>query len=220
MQEKPNRFTSDSRIRLILDSSTSLELLAAIKNNSSESWPVFVKKYSRLLRRWCEEWNADSEDTEDVVQETLLELFQKINDYKVQPDATFRAWLKKVAYYRYLKILRKNRRLHLNEAPLGQKRLNALQKMHSTQICDSFMELIDLIADQELIEIACRRIAGRLDQQNWEIFVKREFEGVPSRIVGEEFGLSVNAVDVITFRVRRMIRAELVMLDPPAKSDN
>lgn len=214
MEDKPIRPISDSRIRLILDSSTSLELLAAIKNNSSESWPVFVKKYSRLLRRWCEEWKADSEDTEDVVQETLLELFQKINDYKVQPNATFRAWLKKVAYYRYLKILRKSRRLHVDDETLERRRELARKKLESSQVCDSFMELIDLIADQELIEIACRRIAKRLDMQNWQIFVKREFEEIPSKIVAAEFGLSVNAIDVITFRVRRMIRAELEMLDP------
>lgn len=216
MFNRSNDPAFDSRNRLFLDSSTNLDLLAALKSNSSESWPIFVRKYTRLLRRWFACWRASPEDAEDAVQETLLELFQKINDYKVYPDSTFRAWLRKVAYYQYLRILKKQSKHASNNATnmaqdLDQEEVEHLQ---SAYVCESFLRLIDVIADQELVEIACKRIASRISCENWSIFCRKELEGVPSNAVAEEFGITSNSVDVITFRVRKMIRAELEVLDP------
>ena len=214
MKQVPEQSTPDSDSRLILDSSTNLDLLAAVQSQCKRSWPVFVQKYTRLLERWCEEWQATGEDTEDVIQETLIELFRRINDYKLNPNTTFRAWLRKVAYFRYLRMLNKHRRLTtFTDAPYAIEEDNC-KILITSQACDSFMQLIDQMADQELVEMACRRIAGRISKENWAIFCRREREGVPSKTVAEEFGISANAVDVITFRVRKMIRAELEMLDP------
>ena len=202
----------DSRNRLLLDSSTSLDLLASLKSSSTESWPIFVRKYTRILQRWCAEWNASPEDTEDVVQETLLELYQKISDYKVYPNSTFRAWLRKVAYFQYLRFLKKNTRQNsIHATHLAHDEAGPLQ---SALICESFMRMIDVIADHELVEIACRRISARISSENWTIYCRKELEGVPGKIVAEEFGITTNSVDVITFRVRKMVRAELEMLDP------
>lgn len=216
MIDRPSDPAFDSRNRLILDSSTNLELLAALKSNSSESWPIFVRKYTRLLRRWCAGWRASPEDAEDAVQETLLELFQKINDYKVYPDSTFRAWLRKVAFYQYLRILKKQSKHASNGATILNQDLDQEEvgQLHSALVCESFLRLIDTIADQELVEIACRRISSRISSENWNIFCRKELEGVPGKTVADEFGITTNSVDVITFRVRKMIRAELEMLDP------
>lgn len=214
MKQVPEQSTPDSDGRFILDSSTNLDLLASIQSHCERSWPVFVQKYTRLLERWCEEWQASGEDTEDVIQETLIELFRRINDYKVNPKTTFRAWLRKVAYFRYLRILNKHRRLTtFTDSPYAIEEDNGTILITS-QACDSFMNLIDQMADQELVQMACLRIAGRISKENWAIFCKRELEGLPSKTVAGEFGISANAVDVITFRVRKMIRAELEMLDP------
>lgn len=208
----------DSKHRLILDSSTNLELLASLRCNSSESWPIFVRKYTRLLRRWCVRWNASPEDTEDLVQETLLELYQKINDYQKYPNATFRAWLRKVAYFQYLRILRKKSRHVSNNLDREDYEPDQVEEkagqFESALVCESFLSLIDVIADQELVQIACRRVAGRISSDNWKIFCSKELENISSKTVAEEFGITTNSVDVITFRVRKMIRAELEILDP------
>ena len=208
--------TPDSADRLFLDSTTNLDLLAAIQCSSETAWPTFVQKYTRLMRRWCEEWDANPEDTEDVVQETLLELFRRINDYSVNPDTTFRAWLRKVAYYRYLRILHKTRRSTMFTDSTLARINQAGGLLRTSQICDSFIKLIDTIADQEIVEIASRRIANRIPKASWEIFCRKEWDGTPSKMVAEQFGISVNAVDIITFRVRKMIRVEIEMLDPLA----
>jgi RNA polymerase sigma factor (sigma-70 family) len=204
----------DSKNRLVLDSSTNLELIASLQTNASPPWPIFVQKYTRLLHRWCNDWQAKQEDKEDAVQETLLELFQKINDYKFNPETTFRAWLRKVAYYRYLRIIKKNRRTTSFTDTTSNQTKHGDQNLQSALACDSFMKLIDLIADQEIIEIACLRIAKRVDKEHWTIFCRKEMEGIPSKTLASEHGISSNAVDVITFRVRKMIKAELEMLDP------
>lgn len=214
MKEMPWPLNTDSKYRLLLDSSTNLDLLAALKSASNEPWSLFLKKYKRLLHRWCEEWNASAEDAEDVVQDTLLELFQKLNDYKVNPEATFRSWLRKVAYFRYLRIVRKKRRSSPHLDASAGLAFPGLIKVESPEICNSFMELIDIIANQEIIEIACLRIANRVETRHWSVFCRRELEGQPSKIVAEEFKITTNSVDVITFRIRKMIRAELQMLDP------
>lgn len=208
------QLSPDSDKRLVLDSTTNLELIASLKAFSNASWPIFVQKYTRLLERWCDEWRATPEDAEDVVQETLLELFRRINDYKANPESTFRSWLKKVAYYRYLRILKKSRTTFSSNnsdsfRPGQNKTAIASEPSH-----DSFLKIIDMIADQELLEIACLRIARRIPSEKWAIFCQRELDGLPGKTVAEEFGISTNAVDVITYRVRKMIRAELEMLDP------
>ena len=156
------------------------------------------------------------DDTEDVIQETLLELFQKINDYRAYPNKRFRAWLRKVAYYQYLRILTNNLK-QASSNTISDGKVGDHGESRHTQpavVCQSFLQMIDLIADQELIEIACKRVAGRISCENWTIFQRKELEGTPGKIVAEEFGITTNSVDVITFRVRRMIRTELKLLDP------
>ena len=211
---KYHEFSPDFPDLLILGPSTNQDLLAAVKSGSRSSWSTFVLKYSQILSDWCGQWNATLEDSEDLVQETLLELFQKINDYKAKPGIPFRAWLRKVAYYRYLRIAKANRRNNTSADAVAGRNLADYPHFQSDLLCKTFMEAVDRIAAQEILEIACARIASRTARQNWEIFQKKELEGVPSKTLAEEFGISSNAVDVITFRVRKLIRAELEALDP------
>jgi RNA polymerase sigma factor (sigma-70 family) len=218
LNHDPDHSSADLIRRFLLDSSTNLDLLAAIKSKSTDSWPLFEQKYSRILRNWCDQWNATPEDSDDVVQETLLELFQKINDYKVQPDVPFRAWLRKVAYYRYLRLLKKNRRItSFTDAKSTRQSPNSA-KIVPDAIRDAFLDVVDQIAEKEIVEIAFVRIANRIDKENWLIFCRKELEGVPAKTIAEEFNVSINAVDITTFRVRKMIRVELESLDPPERT--
>ena len=63
---------------------------------ASESWPIFVEKYGRMMYRWSLRWGANPADAEEIVQETLVLIYQKIGSYKSYGNGTFRVWLKSV----------------------------------------------------------------------------------------------------------------------------
>lgn len=92
-----------------LDSSTKLSLLAKLADGQSraEVWPTFVEKYGKAIYAWCLKWGASAEDAEDIVQQTLLTVFLKLELFKHGGRLTFRGWLRQIARHTWLKIIEK-----------------------------------------------------------------------------------------------------------------
>src|SRR5689334_18750036 len=60
------------------------------------AWGAFVDRYGPKIFLWCRKWGVQEADAENVTQEVLMKLFQKIQQYR--PDrGGFRGWLKTVS---------------------------------------------------------------------------------------------------------------------------
>ena len=82
-----------------MESNTSATLLARLRQVPPDqaAWAQFTERYGRKVYGWCRQWNLQEADAEDVTQNVLLKLAEKMQTFVYDPARSFRAWLKTVA---------------------------------------------------------------------------------------------------------------------------
>src|SRR3954470_23985578 len=79
---------------------TCVFLLTQLRQDPSDQagWDEFVERYGRHIYRWCRQWKLQDADAEDVTQNILAKLTQKLRGFDYDPSRSFRGWLKTVAH--------------------------------------------------------------------------------------------------------------------------
>src|ERR1700719_3398105 len=79
---------------------TRVTLLTVLRQDPSDQagWDEFVERYGRHIYRWCRQWKLQDADAEDVTQDILVKLTQKLGAFAYDPSRSFRGWLKTVAH--------------------------------------------------------------------------------------------------------------------------
>ena len=196
------------------DSSTNMSLLESLiqGRSASQSWPIFVEKYGRLLYRWASRWGAGPHDAGEIMQETLILIFQKLEQYCNQPRSNFRSWLKTVAYRCWVQILedRKDDRLAALPARMSP---NALRLISSDAARDDLISEFDRIARDEILEMACQRVRAQVDERTWACFELTYFEKLTGQQIAERLGIVASTVFSNVCRVRQRLKVEIERLD-------
>src|SRR5437870_2744564 len=80
---------------------TRVTLLTLLRQDPSDQagWDEFVERYGRHIYRWCRQWKLQDADAEDVTQDILVKLIQKLRAFTYDPSRSFRGWLKTVAHH-------------------------------------------------------------------------------------------------------------------------
>src|ERR1700730_17958938 len=83
------------------DSGTRITLLGRLRRDptNQKAWNEFVDQYGPKIMGWCQKWNLQEADAQDVTQNVLLKLAEKLRDFTYDPSGSFRAWLKTVAQH-------------------------------------------------------------------------------------------------------------------------
>jgi RNA polymerase sigma-70 factor (ECF subfamily) len=127
-------------------------------------------------------------DASDVVQETQLEVFQRLADYLERRPMPFRLWLRKTAYERLEKIRRRHvetsRRTVEREVPLpDQSSLLLAQKILAEGSTPS-----QQLSRKELVP-RLRRALSQLPEADREVLLLRTVEGLSYQEVGYLLGI-------------------------------
>lgn len=151
--------------------STDFSLLASLirGRSASESWPLFVRKYDRLLYRWSVRWGAGSHEAEEVIQETLLTIHQKLDQYTVQPGSSFRAWLKTIACHCWLQILHQRTSLK-NNGRIKPDESQHPDRIASAEARDDLVAPSERMDNREIIELAAQRVQQKVEPRSWLCF--------------------------------------------------
>ena len=171
---------------------------------------IFIEKYSKLISGWCHRWGASVEDTEDIVQETLLVVFRKIAEFQYDPSLSFRAWLKTVSYHKWLQAVEHNRLVY---PPVAEPSTVMTYKSRVNLAVEEFKQLLDRIAEQEIFSLACAKVRSRVSERVWLCFEQSELLNQPRSEIAERLGISTGYVQVNVFRVRQLVHAEIKALD-------
>lgn len=82
-------------------------LIERCKSGDSIAQEEIYKRYARNMYNTAYRIVAHQAEAEDVLQESFLEVFTKIHEYR--GDATFGAWLKRIVVNRSITVLRKRK---------------------------------------------------------------------------------------------------------------
>jgi RNA polymerase sigma-70 factor (ECF subfamily) len=191
-------------------SRTSITLLGRLQSNpvDKQAWSDFVQRYGRIIFRWCRHWNLQEADAEDVTQNVLLRLAQKMPAFVYDPSRSFRAWLKTMTHHAWSDFVssRQNR-------TQGSGDTQTLQVLQSVEAREDLEKQLDEGFDRELLEEAMKRVRDRVAPQTWEAFRLTAIEGLSGAEAAERVPMKVAQVFVARRRVQKMLQGEVAKME-------
>ncbi len=99
-RSKPSRKVSQP----LAETESTFHLLDRFKAGDREALERLYARYLPRLRRWASgrlpRWARDLADTQDLVQETLLQTFNKVGEFEPQHEGAFQAYLRQAVMNR------------------------------------------------------------------------------------------------------------------------
>jgi RNA polymerase sigma-70 factor (ECF subfamily) len=181
---------------------TSTGLLQRVKARDQAAWERFVHLYSPLVYRWCRNAGLQEADAADVGQEVFRSVAGAIADFRHEPGATLRGWLRTITRNKVRDFYRR-----LDERAQGgsaaQERLRQLAAEESSEPED---------ADQDDALLVYRRavdmILSEFSTTTREAFHRVVIERRQAADVAAELGITLNSVYLAKSRILRRIREE------------
>ena len=187
---------------------TRVTLLALLRQEPSDQagWDEFVERYGRHIYRWCRQWKLQDADAEDVTQDVLVKLTQKLRTFAYDPSRSFRGWLKTVAHHAWRDFA--DSRRHAQRAAGDSQEL-----MLTLEAREDLAQKLEEAFDLELLEAANVRVRLRVAPHTWEAFRLVALEGLPANDVAARVHLQVAMVYVAKGKVQKMLREEIGKLE-------
>jgi RNA polymerase sigma-70 factor (ECF subfamily) len=189
---------------------TSSSLLRRVQHDVGDqtAWNDFVARYGPRIRAWCRNWRLQEADAQDVTQEVLLRLVQKLREFEYDPARSFRAWLKTVVHHAWQDFLARRGR-----AGLGSGDSDVWASLQSVEARDDLEKQLNDLFDREVLEEAMTRVRQRVAPHTWEAFRLLTFEGLSGSEVAPRVGMQVTMVYVAKSKVQKMLREEMEALE-------
>jgi RNA polymerase sigma-70 factor (ECF subfamily) len=139
---------------------STVSLLTRAKAGDQDALNDLFARYLPMLSRWARgrlpHWARDAAETQDLVQDTLLQTFKKIDGFEHRGEGAFQAYLRQAVMNRIRDALRKaNRRPELSEldeeAP--DSGLSPLEAAVGTEALEQYDAALERLApgDRELV---------------------------------------------------------------------
>ena len=112
MRQIPARSHDDDGFTSGLETTT--RLLARARSGDQTALDALFERYVSALRRWARgrlpRWARDISDTHDLVQETLLQTFKRVETFEPRGPGAFQAYLRQAVMNRIRNELRRHER--------------------------------------------------------------------------------------------------------------
>src|SRR5690606_31043457 len=80
-----------------MNAESSVELLRRVRSGDQEALDILLRRYVPALRRWARgrlpTWARDLAETEDLVQDTILKTFQRLDTFDYRREGALQAYL-------------------------------------------------------------------------------------------------------------------------------
>jgi RNA polymerase sigma-70 factor (ECF subfamily) len=193
-------------------SRTSATLLGRLRLDATDqqAWGEFVARYSPRIYGWCRHWHLQEADAQDVTQNVLVTLAQKMSSFAYDPARSFRGWLRTITEHALSDFLASRQR-----AVLGSGDNQVEEMLHTLEARSDLVSRLDAEFDRELLEEARARVQVRVEPHTWEAFRLTALEGLSGAETAERLSLQVTAVFKAKSRIQRMLQEELRKLEGP-----
>ncbi len=156
-------------------------------------WPYLDSLY-RVARRF-----ADPTAAEDLVQDTVLRAWRKIDMYR--PDTNFKAWIFRILINLGINAVRSKAR---HPSP---------QELHPETTPDKevrYLQSADLDQLGESLGDEAKAALEKVPTDQRQVFVLSTFEGMTYREISETLEIPIGTVMSRLFRARAFLREELL----------
>jgi RNA polymerase sigma-70 factor (ECF subfamily) len=182
---------------------TSLSLLKQLQEApNAATWQQLYDIYEPLIARWLARSPLQAADREDLKQEVLQTIVQKLPTFQRLREGSFRAWLRVVTVNRVREFWRA--RKHLPVATGDSDFLEKLQELADpeSELAQRWEAEHDRHVAHRLLEL----LAPQFEPHIILAFQKVVQEGKKPAAVAAELGMGVAAVYAATSRILRRLR--------------
>ena len=192
------------------DSGTRITLLGRLRRDPANqaAWEEFVEQYGPKIYGWCRKWNLQEADAQDVTQNVLLKLAQKLRDFQYDPSRSFRAWIKTLTHHAWSDFVEFRQR-----AGRGSGDSDVIDILHSIEARDDLAKQIEEEFDREILEEAMARVRLRVAPQTWQAFALTALEGMSGAYAAERIPMQLAQVFIAKRRVAKMLQEEIAKLE-------
>jgi RNA polymerase sigma-70 factor (ECF subfamily) len=188
-------------------------LVEALRRGESDAVETLVDRYGEWIHRVAGRLLGDPRDAEEVTQDVLLIVVQKIGTFK--GDAAFSSWLYRIAVNTaYGRLRSKRSRSEVSLEPMLP--VFDHDGRHVEPVLDWSSQLEDPAIAAEA-RSALDGAIGRLAGEYRIVLLLRDVEGLSNEEVATTLGLTVAAVKSRLHRARLVLRQELAHLFPPSR---
>ena len=176
-------------------------VIERVRAGDTETFQVLVERHSHAVFRLAYRMTGNEEDAEDVVQETFLRAFRRLNQFAGQ--ASFAVWLHRIAANCSLDLLRQRRR---------QATAGVLRSPHPPETLDLLpgpTPTPDRAMANAETQQQVQTALDALSPQERAAFVLRHFENRSIADISAALGLRVSAAKHSVFRAVQKMRQAL-----------
>jgi RNA polymerase sigma factor (sigma-70 family) len=188
------------------DSHTSLTLMERLRQYpwNSEAWDRFVDLYRPKIYGWCLAWGLQEADADDVAQDVIAKLTEKMTSFQYDQTRCFRAWLKTITQHALSDLVSsRDRALGNGSMPIWT----------SIEARTDLEKRIEELFDRELLDLAISRVRERVAPVTWHAFRLTKFEGYSGADASKLLGIPVASVFVAKHRVQKILKEEIGKLE-------
>jgi RNA polymerase sigma-70 factor (ECF subfamily) len=173
-------------------------VVAQVCAGDSGAFRVLVERHSRPVFRLAYRLTGNQEDAEDVVQETFLRAYRRLERFESRSG--FGTWIHRIAVNCAMDLLRQRPR-HQTAAPLDNFD-------GAADVPDEGAAGPERLAESAQIRAKLNRVLDELTPAERTAFMLRHFEGRSLAEIGRVLGLRTSATKHSIFRaVQKMRRA-------------
>lgn len=175
-----------------LDSAEDRTLVDRATDGDVRSFTVLVRRHSPILRAYARRILGNSDEVDDVVQETFIAAWQQLRT--LNDPSTIRSWLMRTVSHKSIDRIRA-RREHDNIAD------------HEPQLPSEYTPDRAVIANSR--EEALMRVLAGMPPQQRECWTLKELSGLSYDDIASVMGVPSSTVRGLLARARRTVMAEM-----------
>jgi len=176
-------------------------LLERARKGDRNALEALLARHQAQIYRFGLKMCRDSEDAQDVLQDTLFAMARGVRDFRGASSVS--TWLYTIARRFCIKKRRRSK-----FAPNALESLDSDASLEAGRLADPAKGPDETLAGHE-VEVALDQAIGALDPMYREVLLLRDVEGLTAPQVAEVLGLSVQAVKSRLHRARLAVRAHV-----------
>ena len=178
-------------------------LIQRILNGDQNAFASLVRKYQQQIHTLAWRKTGDFQIAEDIVQETFLQVYQKLDT--LEDSTQFTRWLYQIAHRRCIAWLRKNR---IQTEPLEETDISEIETEAYSRYIATEHAKVTAESQRDLV----KKLLTTLKENDREVITLHYFEEMTASEIGEALGVPENTIKSRIRRVRQRLRKYAFMI--------
>lgn len=175
------------------------EVVMRILGGEKELFEILMRRYNQTLYRVIRSYVKTAEQTEDLMQETYLKCYRKLEQYHA--DASFSTWLIRIAINEALQHIRKNRKAPFDHYSSDDPKIIQLKATPQMEPDKQYQ--------RNELKLLIESAVDQLPEKYKVVFVLHEAEGMSHEEIANCLNLSNSNVKVRLHRAKNQLKEEL-----------